>query len=378
MRPDVIVVGLGSMGASATYQLAHRGVRVLGLDRFTPPHGRGAHAGGSRIIRFAYAEGPDYVPLLQRTDILWRAVEEEAGVELVTRTGGLNLGPPGGMIAGGALISAQQHGLDHALLDAAEVRRRFPVFSPGDDEVAVYEDAAGLVRPEAAITAYLRLATAAGAQVRYGVPVTGWQADSGGVTVQTADGPLSADRLVLCPGAWAPQLLTDLAVPLRVERRVQHYFQPPDERFEPGQFPVWIWEYLPGAAAYGLPALAGGDFPGGVKAAFHQLQDPADADVGAAEATPAEGDEVRVWLSTRLPLLAASEWLGGKQCLYTLTPDEHFMLGRHPVHPQVAMAAGFSGHGFKFVPVVGEILADLTVHGVTEQPIGLFDPARFG
>ena len=371
------MVGLGSMGASAACHLAARGVRVLGLDRFTPPHGRGAHAGGSRIIRLAYAEGAEYVPLLRRAYELWGVAEQESGVGLLTTTGGLMLGRAGSATVTGALESANTHGLDHELLDAAEVHRRFPPFTPGDDEAALYEEVAGLVRPEAAIEAHLRLAETAGAELRYGVPVTGWRADPGGVTVSTAGEELSADRLVLCPGAWAPGLLADLGVPLRVERRVQHYFRSPGPEFAPERFPIWIWEYGPEAAAYGLPAMDVAGYTSAVKAAFHQADDPADADEGAAPPKVSEGDTVREWLATRLPALAVSDWLGGKHCLYTLTPDQHFVLGRHPEHERVAVAAGFSGHGFKFVPVVGEILAELALTGATAHPIGLFAPCRF-
>jgi sarcosine oxidase len=377
VRPDVIVVGLGSMGSAAAYQLAARGARVLGLDRFHPPHGRGAHAGGTRIIRLAYAEGAEYVPLLRRAYELWTAVEQETGVDLMTTTGGLMLGPADGATVSGALASARTHGLDHELLDAADVRRRFPAFTPRDDEAALYEEVAGLVRPEAAIGAYLKLAAAAGAELRYGVPVTGWRAGAGGVTVETPDGELSADRLVLSPGAWAPALLADLAVPFDVQRRVQHYFRSPGPEYEPGNFPIWIWEYEPDAWVYGLPAADGAGHAQAVKAAFHRLDDPADPDAGAAVARPAEGAAVRACLEPRLPALAVSDWLGGKHCLYTLTPDEHFVLGRHPDHETVAVAAGFSGHGFKFVPVVGEILADLALTGATAHPIGLFAPDRF-
>lgn len=373
MRPDVIVVGLGSMGAATAYHLAARGVRVLGLDRFTPPHGRGAHAGGSRIIRMAYAEGAGYVPLLRRAYKLWRDLEAAAGTRLLTPTGGLMLGAPDSQTVAGALASAKAHGLGHEMLDAGQVRRRFPQFTPAEGEVALYEEVAGLVRPEHAIETHLRLASRAGAHLRYGVPVIGWEATRDGVAVKTADGRCEADRLVLCPGAWAPELLADLAVPLLVQRRVQHYWRAPGEQYEPDRFPVWIWEYASGRAAYGLPTVD----DAGAKAALHHGDEPADPHIGAGEATPDEVRAMREWLGPRLPGLAHADWLGGKPCLYTLTPDEHFVLGRHPRHDNVSVAAGFSGHGFKFAPVVGEILADLALGGATEHPIALFAPQRF-
>ncbi|HET6215046.1 MAG TPA: N-methyl-L-tryptophan oxidase [Micromonosporaceae bacterium] len=381
MRPDVIVLGLGTMGAATAYQLAARGARVLGLDRFVPPHARGAHAGGSRIIRMAYAEGADYVPLVRRAYELWRSVQEAAEVSLLTTTGGLNLGRPTGALVAGALASARAYGLAHEVLDAAEVRRRFPAFTPDESDVALYEEVAGLVRPELAIAAQLRLAERAGADLRYGVPVAGWQATADAVSVQTPDGPVSAGRLVICPGAWAPELLADLGVPMVVQRRVQHYWQPQGEEYAVGRFPVWMWEDAAGVTAYGLPAPDSDDpndaVRHGVKGAFHVADDPADPNAGAGEATPAEVATIRAWLANRLPGIANSAWLGGKPCLYTLTPDEHFVLGRHPRYGNVSVAAGFSGHGFKFAPVVGEILADLALRGDTAHPIDLFNPSRF-
>lgn len=398
---DVIVIGLGTMGAAASWQLARRGVRVIGLDRFHPPHGRGSHAGGSRIIRLAYAEGADYVPLLRRAYPLWDELSRDSGVGLITRTGGLMIGAPDSAFVAGARHSASVHGLDHEVLDPDAVAERFPAFTLADDEVAVYEAAAGFVRPEATIAAMLALAARDGAELRGGVEVLGWRAGPSGVAVSTADGELTADRLVVAPGAWAPELLASLGVPLRVSRRVQHFYAPPGGAdgagYRLGEFPVWIWDYGLGLAAYGLPAAgpvpgAGPDAPGrsghgpdddgpglgrGVKAALHHVDDPADPNLGARPATADDMDAMRDWLTPRLPALARAEHLAAEPCLYTITPDEHFVIGSHPEHANVAVACGFSGHGFKFAPVVGEILADLAVEGVTSHPIGLFDPARF-
>ncbi len=373
VRADVIVVGLGSMGAAATYRLASRGLRVLAFDRFDPPHHRGAHAGGSRIIRMAYMEGADYVPLIRRSYELWRELESDASEPLLTVTGGLMLGRPDSAAVAGAAAAARAHGLAHELLDASEVRRRFPAFTPSEDEIALYEEVAGLVRPERAIAAYLRLARIAGATLYPDTAVDEWTASADGVSVATVEGMVHGERLILCPGAWAPAL-TRLRVPMRVQRRVQHYWQPSTaDAFQLGSFPIWIWEYGTGLAAYGLPAI-----DGAVKAAVHHGEEAVDPDVGAAPPHPAEAEAMRRWLSTRLPDLATGKWLGGKQCLYTLTPDEHFVLGLHPDCPTVAVACGFSGHGFKFAPVIGEILADLVTTGATSHSIGLFDPKRFG
>jgi sarcosine oxidase len=369
VRADVVVVGLGTMGAAAAHRLATAGLRVLGLDRFEPPHGRGEHAGGSRIIRTAYMEGPEYVPLVRRAYELWHDLQARTGETLLTATGGLMLGRPDTVPVAGALATAREQGLAHEVLDAAEVHRRFPAFTPADDEIGVYDEATGLVRPERAIAAMLRLAAAAGATLRTGVAVEGWRATGDGVTVTTGDGDVHADRLVLTPGAWSGRL-TGLPVPLRVERRVQHYWRADGHGI--GQLPAWIWQ-SGGRMGYGLPTV-----DGATKAAFHDSPDGAriDPDVGADGASPAEVDEMRAWLRDRLPGLAAAPALPSKPCLYTLTPDNHFVLGRHPEHASVAVACGFSGHGFKFAPVVGEILTDLVTSGTTAHAIGLFDPVR--
>lgn len=370
MSAEVIVVGLGSMGAAAVRELAARGVRVVGLDRFAPPHDRGAHGGGSRIIRMAYMEGPAYVPLVRHAFGLWRALEARTGISLLRPTGGLMLGPPGSVAFGGALATARTEQLPHELLDPDEIRRRFPQFVPADDDMGLYEEVAGLIRPEAAVGALLEEARRLGADLRPGVAVLDWRAGPDGVTVQTAGGALHADRLVLAPGAWAPDLVR-LSVPLRVERRVQHFWRPSDPAaFEAGRLPIWIWGYGPDLAAYGLPST-----DGSVKAALHHGGEVVDPNVGAAPARPEEVDEMRRWLAQRIPGLG--EWLGAKPCLYTLTPDEHFVLGGHPGFPNVAVACGFSGHGFKFVPVVGEILADLAMDRPVGHDLRLFDPARF-
>jgi len=369
VRVDVVVVGLGSMGAAAAYRLAASGLRVLGLDRFDPPHGRGEHAGGSRIIRTAYMEGPEYVPLVRRAYELWHDLEAQTDETLLTVTGGVMLGRPDTIPVAGALSTARAQGLAHEVLDAAEVHRRFPALTPADDEIGVFDAATGLVRPERAIAAYLRLAAAVGAVLRTGVTVEGWRATGGGVTVTTGDGDIEADRLVLTAGAWSGGL-TGLSVPLRVERRVQHYWRADGHGV--GELPVWIWQSGT-RIGYGLPTV-----DGATKAAFHDGvgDDGIDPDVGADVASAAEVDEMRAWLRGRLPGLAAAPVLPSKPCLYTLTPDTHFVLGPHPDHAGVVVACGFSGHGFKFAPVVGEILTDLVTTGTTSHAIGLFDPAR--
>lgn len=373
---DVVVVGLGGMGSAAAYHLAARGRRVLGLDRFTPPHDRGSSHGISRVIRQAYFEHPAYVPLLLRAYELWDRLARETGRELIVRTGGLMIGSSDAVVVTGSLRSAREHGLAHDLLDAAELRRRFPPFRPRPGEVAVYEAAAGYVLAEETVRAHLQRAAALGADLRVEEPVLAWRASEDGVEVTTPAATYRAEHLVLTAGPWAPQLL-QLPLPLRVTRQVLCWFDPAGgvEPFLPDRFPIFAWELEDGRMIYGLPALEGPD--GGVKVAFHVLGETCSPDTVNRTVSEEEVGALRACLRERIPSLAEGRLLRAVTCLYTNTPDGHFVIGLHPAHPQVAIAAGFSGHGYKFCSVVGEILADLATEGVTAHPIALFDPRRF-
>ncbi|GLU49188.1 N-methyl-L-tryptophan oxidase [Nocardiopsis ansamitocini] len=373
---DVIVIGLGGMGSAAVCHLARRGQRVLGLEQFGPAHSLGASHGGSRIYRQSYAEGPQYVPLLLRARELWDQLGRDAGESVFTRTGFLTVGKEGGPMVDGCLRSADEWGLEHELLDAVETRRRFPTFTPGSDEVAFYESQGGVARPEATVTAHLTVAERSGAELRFHTPALHWTADEGGgVRVTTPNGVVTAGRLVVAPGAWAPKLLPGLAVPLRVERRVMYWFAPEGgtAAFDVARHPVYIWEESAGSEVYGFPALDGPG--GGVKVGFHSVGDRADPDRLDREIHDVEAEALRTFLRPRIPALAGP-LVRGAACTYTLTPDAHFVVSLHPEHPQVTVACGFSGHGFKFVPVIGEILADLAVEGTTRHPIALFDARR--
>lgn len=372
----MIVVGLGGMGGSAAYHLATRGQRVLGLERYGPAHDQGASHGGSRITRQSYFEDPAYVPLLLRAYELWEALERDSGRDLMDLCGGLMLGAPDSLTVAGSRRSSERWGLPHEILDAAEIRRRFPNLRPGPHEIGLYERKAGLVRPEETVRANLDLASAAGADLRFEEPVRSWTAGPDDVTVHTSRGTYSAGALVVCPGPWAPELLADLGIAFSVERQAQFWFQPVGGvgAYLPDRQPIFIWEGPPGTQVYGFPALDGPD--GGVKVAFFR---------GGEVTTPQEIDRsvraeeiarVAAHLHDRVPG-AAGRFLRGKTCMYTNTADTRFVIGRHPGRERVTVACGFSGHGFKFVPVVGEILADLALTGTTPHPIGLFDPRRF-
>ncbi|MEO3973904.1 N-methyl-L-tryptophan oxidase [Streptomyces sp. CAU 1734] len=379
---DVIVLGLGGMGSAAAAHLAERGARVLGLEKFGPVHRQGSSHGGSRITRQSYFEDPAYVPLLLRAYELYDRLEQDTGQDIATLCGGLMIGRPDSRTVAGSLRSAEQWGLPHEILDAAELRRRFPTLTPADDEVALHEARAGLLRPENTVAAHLTLAARAGAELRYEEPVTRWEPYAGGVRVHTARGTYTAGQLVVCPGAWAPELLADLRVPITIERQIMFWFRPDGGvgPYLPGKQPIYVWEDPAGVQIYGFPAIDGPD--GGVKVAFFRKAGEGRA---AMVCTPQTIDrtvherEVAVMaeqLAHRLPTLAGT-FIKAATCMYSTTPDEHFVIARHPAHPDaVTVACGFSGHGFKFVPVVGEILADLALDGTTRHPIGLFDPAR--
>lgn len=371
----MIVVGLGGMGSSAAHHLAARGQRVLGLDRYGPAHDRGASHGGSRITRQSYFEDPAYVPLLLRAYELWEALERDSGRDLMDLCGGLMLGAPDSPTVAGSRLSAERWGLPHEMLDAVSIRRRFPNLAPRSHEIGLYERKAGIVRPEETVRANLGLAAAAGADLRFEEPVLSWKAGPGDVTVRTARGTYAAGALVICPGPWAPALLADLGVQFTVERQVQFWFQPVDGvgSYQPDRQPIFIWEGPPGTQVYGFPALDGPD--GGVKVAFFRGGEATTPEGIDRSIRPGEIAAVASHLADRVPGVAG-RFLRGKTCLYTNTADTHFVIGQHPAHSRVTVACGFSGHGFKFVPVVGEILADLAVTGATPHPIGLFDPRR--
>ena len=374
---DVIVIGLGGMGSAAAYRLAERGQRVLGLERFGPAHNRGSSHGGSRVTRQAYFEDPAYVPLLLRAYELWQQVERDSGRTIATYCGGVMIGSPDSLTVSGSIRSAEQWGLDHEILDAAELRSRFPTLRPGAEDIALYEKTAGFVRPEASVLAHQFLAAKAGAQLNFDEPVLSWKAATGGegVTVATGESVYRAARLVICPGAWAPELLADLGIEFTIERQVMYWFDPfgGADAFLPRQHPIYIWEVTQNTQFYGFPAIDGPQ--GGAKVAMFRGGETCTPTTIDRTVHEAETERLRTLLRPRIPDLAAP-LLHASTCMYTNTADEHFVIATHPEHAQVTVACGFSGHGFKFVPVVGEILADLAVDGSTRHPIALFDPRR--
>jgi len=374
---DVIVVGLGGMGSAAAAELAARGLSVLGIERFGAVHSRGSSHGGSRLIRQAYFEDPRYVPLLLRAYERWRELETLAGEELLTETGGLMIGRPESRTVAGSLESARRWQLDHELLDAREVARRWPNLTPAAEDVALYEPHAGFVRPEATVAAHLALAHERGAELHFNEVVTGWESRSDSVEVAAGAALYRGARLVVAAGAWAPLFHRSLRLPLLVERHVQFWLRPtvPVERFLPERQPVYVWEGEDGQQVYGFPVTERN--PSAVKAAFFRRGRPAEPDHLARFVKPEEVRPLLEFLAPRLPALGP-EVSEAVACMYTTTPDEHFLLGIPAADGRLVVCSPCSGHGFKFVPVIGELVADLVTEGGTRLDIGLFDPDRFG
>ncbi|MFI4932245.1 MAG: N-methyl-L-tryptophan oxidase [Burkholderiales bacterium] len=366
---DVAIVGLGAMGSAAALELSRRGADVIGFDRFTPPHTFGSSHGDTRIIREAYFEHPVYVPMVQRAFELWRELERQSDTALLQQTGGLMIGEPGSTLVEGALRSAREHGLQHAVLSAGDMRARFPALHPQGDMVGIWEPRAGVLSAEACVAAQLGQALHRGATLRFDEPVSRWQAAGHHyLDVFTALGRYRARQLIISAGAWVNALLPGLRLPFRIERQVLHWFEPIGDAaaFMPQRCPVHLWQFDGEHFFYGFP-----DRGAGVKLAFHHGGETTTADEERRDVTVDEVTAVRAALRRFVPA-ADGRILASTVCLYTNTPDEHFWIDRHPEQNNVLLASPCSGHGFKFAPVVGEILADLVERRRSRFDLGLF------
>ena len=371
---DVAVVGLGATGSAALMTLARRGVRVVGIERFTPGHDRGSSHGETRIIRLGYFEHPSYVPLLRRTYQLWRELEAAAGRTFMHTTGIIEIGPPAGEVVAGTLAASRLHSLPHEVLDAAAVMRRFPAFRVPEDTIGVFQPDGGFLDVEPSIAAMLELAQTAGAQVRSGEIVHKITPQGGGVRIDTDRGTIDAGSAIIAAGPWLTKLLPDLPATLRVTRQVQAWFQPNDPRlFAPERFPVFLLESRHGAH-YGFP-LAGG--PGVKIAKHHHADETVDPDAVSRDVSPTDEALIRAAIAEHIPA-ANGPMLAAKTCLYTVTADHDFIIDRLPGAPNVIVASPCSGHGFKFAPAIGEVLAGLAIDGGTPHDISRFRLGRFG
>jgi sarcosine oxidase len=371
-RYDVAVVGLGAIGTAALYQLARRGRRVLGVERFAPGHDRGSSHGETRIIRLGYFEHPSYVPLLHRTYALWRELEAAAGQQLIHITGIVEIGPPDGELVVGTLAASRMHGLPHQVLDADEVMRRFPAFQRLPRHYAgVVQPDGGFVTVEPTIAAQAALAQAVGAELQTSLTVHSITPHGDGVRLSTDHGDVEAAKAVVAAGPWVKALVPDL--PVRVTRQVFAWFAPTNPGlFTAKRFPVFLLQSRHGMH-YGFP-----QYGRGVKIAKHHHRDEAvDPDRVDRAVTADDEDLIRGALADHIPMLNGAI-IAAKTCLYTVTPDHDFIIDRLPYAPNVIVVSPCSGHGFKFAPVIGEILAELAMEGATQHDISRFRLARFG
>ncbi len=366
---DVIVVGVGGMGSATVYQLAQRGLRVLGLEQFDIPHEQGSSHGISRIIRLAYFEHPSYVPLLHRAYALWWALEHEVDERLLWLTGSLDIGEEANPVFQGALTAAREHHLDHEVLTAHAIRERFPGYGLEAPLMGLYQAQGGLLSSERCIVAHVTAALNHGAEVHGRETVLQWESEGEGVRVETTRGSYRAHRLVLTAGAWLPQLLADYGTVLQPERQVLIWMQPTEpDAFRLGRFPVFNMG-VGDEKFYGFPMFS---IPGFKFARWHHLEqvvdDPHTMD---RECHPEDEAILRDFVRRHFPR-GDGPTLSMRTCLFTNTPDEHFIVDQHPDHANVVLAGGFSGHGYKFCSVMGEVLADLAEQGTTRHDIELF------
>ncbi|MEO7725480.1 MAG: N-methyl-L-tryptophan oxidase [Chthoniobacterales bacterium] len=374
MRYDVTIVGLGGMGSAILAHCARRGASVLGLEQFARGHDLGSSSGKSRMIRKAYFEDPAYVPLLLRAYKLWRELEHTTHQELLRITGLLMVGYEAAEVITGAQLAAREHDLPLQSLTPREIRARYPMLRVQDDEIGVFEPDGGILDPERSVQAHLQAAAAAGAQMRFKTPMERWEATANGFLVRLADGAtVESNALVLSLGPWFKEALENLGIETRVQRNIQAWFTPATNEYAVGQFPPFLLDRKGLLSPlYGFPDL--GD---GVKAAFHAHGDFTAADRLEREIDPAcDIAPITRAMEDWMPR-AARQLRAAKPCLYTLTPDSHFVVDRHPTHPRLVLCGGFSGHGFKFAPVIGEIAADLALEGNSRHEIEFLSLRRF-
>jgi sarcosine oxidase len=377
-KAEVIVVGLGAMGSAACLQLAVRGVSVIGIDRYAPPHPWGSTHGDTRVTREAIGEGREYVPLVRRSHQLWRELEQETGARLLTQCGIVVLAYPSSDFLEETRASARAYEIEHADLTNAEVRSRYPMFTVDEEIVGYYEPGAGYLRPEAAVAAQLELSRARGANLQFGERVEAWSASRHGVTVTTQADTYRSEQLLLCAGAWIGDLVPDGRNVFAVYRQLLYWFPIREGYAQLRDMPGFIWDvggrqdevvHLDGF--YGFPAIDGRD--GGLKVAAESYERTTTPDGRQHPATRAEID--RMYEQCVAPYL---RWLGSEplrtaSCLYTSTRGNRFVIDRHPEHDSVLIVSACSGHGFKHSPAIGEAVAEwLTGHrpGIDLGPFG--------
>lgn len=371
---DVLVAGLGIMGASVLYHLSGQGLNVCGIDRFKPPHSLGSSHGESRIIRQAYFETPLYVPLAKKAYDIWKDIERQSGKTLFIENGSLMIGKAGSAIINGTMRSATQHHLPVALLNHQDLNKRFPALQVNEDTVAVLEKAAGVLLAEPCVETLLSLAESKGAKALFNESIINVENRPDQVIVTTNKQQYTSDRLIISVGAWLNQLLPGLALPLKVERRVVHWFTNTDMRcndfLSPTNLPVYIWEYEQDHMIYGFPDLGNGIKIANTKQGVFSEPDILDRTIKQSEI-----DEMHDIVTKRFNIKA--QHLRSLVCMYTMTPDEHFIIDYYPHSDRIIVASACSGHGFKFASAIGKILAEMATGQTLSTDIGAFSIQRF-
>lgn len=368
---DVIVLGVGGMGSSAVYHLAKRGVDVLGIEQYDVPHGRGSSHGDTRIFRLTQPEHPSYVPLAERARTLWRDLEAESGERLLTETGSIRAGPADAAHVSAAIESCAANDVTHEVLSGEELRERFPGYELPDDHRCVYQPNGGFLACERAISTHVNLAHEHGGTVHARERVLEWTPRERGVEVRTNRGTYEADRLVVTAGAWAGKHMPLLENALSPQRRVMAWLQPTEPaKFTPDTFPVFNVD-VPEGEFYGFPVADRPGFKFGYTPSNPHSIDPDDWD---DEPTLEDERRLRQLPENHFPA-ASGPTLRLATCIVTRSLDGHFYLDTHPEYPHISIAAGFTGHGFKFASVVGEVLTDFATDGDTDNQIAVH---RFG
>ncbi len=367
---DLVIVGVGTMGSAALYHATRRGLKVLGVEQFTTvPHEHGSHHGTTRAIRKAYFEHPGYVPLLLRAYELWEQLQQEYGEKLLVKSGGLMIGSPSSQVFSGALLAAQRHDLVYERFTKKEIEKRYPFLSLQDEQEAVFEPDAGYLLSDVAIKAHVSQALRLGAQLQLGCKVKGWSPSGDGIAVHLPNETMYAQHLILTVGAWATEFLP--ITPLQIERQVLYWFEPPNEAMNAA--PIYVIEEQDGTIMYGFPNQP----EHGVKVAFHHGGELCTLDSIDRAIRPQEIQRMRVALSRRIPSVASNNLRKSVVCMYTNTPDYNFLVGPHPQQHHVTLGLGYSGHGFKFASVMGELLVNLSLGEQAIEVPEIFAPYRF-
>lgn len=378
-QPTVIVVGLGAMGSATAASLAGRGCRVIGIERYWPTHDRGSSHGESRAFRLAYYSDPAHVPFAQEARALWERLAQDSAAGLFTPCDAVIVAPEGSDHLTAGRTVAEQVGIPYEMLTPPEVTARWSTIAPPARSLTFVDHSQAIINPEAAVSAHLQLAARHGAEFHFNTAVEDWSSTEQGVTVQTSQGELVADHLVITPGAWATEILKTPAIPMRVDRYVQVWARPAADLglFAADRHPRFTFQAEDGRVASGFPLLAGASL---MKIAFIQGVDATTPTTPATlkrTASSAEAQQVIEFVSRLIPALHDQPAARSSGCMSLQTPDDNFVIGPHPEHAHVTIGAAFSVHGFKFLPVVGEILADFALDGRSTRDIELFSPTRF-